>query len=117
VKGNSKSIKSLIDHEDDEIYASAITYAELMYGIEKKNSPRLSDDVRQIAGKLFIADFDIDAAEHYSRIRCSLEKDGMSLANMDMMIAATAMSVGAILITHNTKHFSKIKGLKVEDWS
>jgi tRNA(fMet)-specific endonuclease VapC len=45
-----------------------------------------------------------------------LEKKVTPLVNMDTLIAAAALSTGAILVSHNTKHFSKIKGLKVENW-
>ena len=45
-----------------------------------------------------------------------LEKSGTPLGDMDMLIAAAALSIGAILVSHNVKHFSKISGIKVEDW-
>ncbi|MDR2098925.1 MAG: type II toxin-antitoxin system VapC family toxin [Rickettsiales bacterium] len=117
VRGNPSIIKNLKMHEEDEIFVSAITYAELMYGLEKKGSTKLADEVSIVLGKLCIKDFDIDSAEYYGKIRLGLERPGAPLENMDMLIAAAAMSIGAILITHNTKHFGRIKGLKVEDWS
>jgi len=117
VRNNLSTIENLKSHEDDEIFVSSITYAELMYGLEKKGSMKLADEVNIVLGKLLVKDFDMNAAECYSKIRYSLEKEGIPLDNMDVLIAATAMSIDAILITHNTKHFLKVKGLKVEDWS
>ena len=116
VKENPSIIKNLKAHKDDEFFISSITYAELMYGLEKKGSAKLADEVNVVLGKLLVEDFDINSAECYGKIRCSLEKMGTPLENMDVLIAATAMSIEAILVTHNIKHFSKIKGLKVEGW-
>jgi tRNA(fMet)-specific endonuclease VapC len=109
-------INELIKHEDDEICISAITYAELCYGLEKKGSVRLFNEIMSIMGKFTIVDFDNSKSELYGKIRVGLEKLGTPLGDMDMLIAASALAAGAILVSHNIKHFSKIKGLKVEDW-
>jgi len=116
VRNNSPVIKNLFRHEEDEICISAITYAEISYGLEKKQSERLFNDVRSILGKLSIIDFNDSQSELYGKIRVELEKSGTPLGNMDMLIAAAALSAGAILVTHNVKHFTKIKGIRVEDW-
>jgi len=116
VKKYPPVIKKLISHEDDEICISAITNAELFYGLEKKNSQRLFTEVRSIIGKCTIINFDASQSELYGKIRVELEKTGKPLGDMDLLIASAAMSTGAILVSHNKKHFSRIKGLKVEDW-
>jgi tRNA(fMet)-specific endonuclease VapC len=117
VKKNNFIIKNLIEHEDDEIYISVITYAELFYGLEKKKSTRLFNEVNTIVGKMLILPFDEAQSKIYGKIRMELEKSGTSLGDMDMLIAAASLSIGAVLVTHNTKHFSKVKGIKIEDWS
>jgi len=117
VRKNPSLIKNIIKHEDDEICISAITYAELRYGLEKKSSERLFNEVNALLGKLSIIDFDSSQSELYGKIRLKLEKSGTPLDNMDMLIAAAALSAGAILVSHNVKHFSRIQGLKIEDWS
>ena len=116
VRNHSPAIKNLIKHENDEICISAITNAELFYGLEKKGSDRLFKEVRSIIGKCTIIDFDESQSEYYGKIRVELEKSGTPLGDMDMLIAAAALSTGAILVSHNIKHFSKIRGIKVEDW-
>ena len=116
VRNHTPVIKNLIKHEDDEICISAITYAELSYGLEKKGSDKLFNEVRLIMKKLSIIEFDESQSELYGKIRVELEKSGTPIGNMDMLIAAAALSTGAILVSHNKKHFSKIKGIKVEDW-
>ena len=116
VRKNSAVIKNLIKHEDDEICISAISYAELCFGLEKKGSEKLFNEVSGVMGKLSIISFDDSQSELYGKIRLELEKSGTPLGDMDMLIAAAALSAGAILVTHNSKHFSKIRGMKVEDW-
>jgi tRNA(fMet)-specific endonuclease VapC len=116
VKKRSPVIRNLLRHEEDEICISAITYAELSYGLEKKQSDRLFSEVRTILGKLSIIDFNDSQSELYGKIRVELEKSGTPLGDMDMLIAAAALSAGAILVTHNKKHLSKIRGIKTEDW-
>jgi len=116
VRNHPPVIRNLIKREDDEICISAITYAELSYGLEKKGSERLFNEVRLIMRKLSIIEFDDCQSELYGKIRVGLEKAGSPVGDMDMLIAAAALSTGAILVSHNKKHFSKIKGLKVEDW-
>ena len=117
VRKNPSVIKNIIKHEDDEICISAITYAELRFGLEKKGSERLFNEVSALLGKLSIIDFDSSQSELYGKIRLKLEKAGTPLNNMDMLIAAAALSIEAILVSHNVKHFNKIQGLKIEDWS
>ena len=116
VRNHPPVIKNLIQHEDDEICISAVTNAELFYGLEKKKSERLFIEVRSIIGKCSIIDFDEPQSEIYGKIRVELEKSGSPLGDMDMLIASAALSIEAILVTHNIKHFSKIRGIRVEDW-
>ena len=116
IKKNPFVIHNLIKHEYEEICISTITYAEICYGLEKKKSDRLFNEVNTIMGKLSIISFDTSQSELYGKIRMELEKNGTRIGDMDILIAAAALSVKAILVTHNTRHFSKIKALKTEDW-
>ena len=117
VRKNPSVVNNLIAHEDNEICISAITYAELSYGLEKKKSEKLFREVGLITGKLSIVPFDDSQSELYGRIRLELEKSGTTLGDMDMLIAAAALSTDSILVSHNLQHFSRVKGIKVEDWS
>lgn len=60
--------------------------------------------------------FDEKAAMVYGTLRANLEATGIVIGAYDMMIAAVAMVHNLILVTHNTKHFTRIVGLKIEDW-
>jgi len=57
-----------------------------------------------------------DAAEKYAHLRVNLEKKGEPIGSMDMLIAASAIAEAAILVTNNMDHFSRIPGLKIENW-
>ncbi|MDC0685589.1 PIN domain-containing protein [Sorangium atrum] len=61
-------------------------------------------------------DFDDLAAEHDARIRSDLEGDGQPIGSMDLLIASIALANGLILVTHNVREFSRVKGLPLEDW-
>ena len=88
----------------------------MSYGLEKKGSEKLLGEVRLVMEKLSIISFDDSQSELYGKIRMELEKSSTPLGDMDLLIAAAALSAGAILVSRNTKHFSKIKGIKVKDW-
>jgi tRNA(fMet)-specific endonuclease VapC len=97
---------------------SVITLAELYYGAEKSTEPGKSKDKI----KEFIAGFDIEVlkvdseyTKIYGIIRADLEKKGMRLEDLDLLIAATALYENKILVTNNKKHFERIEGLKIAD--
>jgi len=100
----------------EQICISTVTYAELLYGVERSSSKRINrpiiDDFVQ---HLDVIDWDNAAAEQYGKIRADLEARGQPIGAMDMMIAAHAKSIKAVLVTNNQKHFARIKGLKVEN--
>ncbi len=111
-------IKKFLSHDPEEICISAITYAELMHGVEKS----MAVERNRIAMSLFLSpitilQFDERAAEEYGRIKAELEKKGTPIGPMDTLIAGHARSSGLILVTNNTGEFSRVTGLAVEDWT
>ena len=64
-----------------------------------------------------ILDFDSKAAEEYGRVRADLEKRGVPIGSLDMMIAGHARSLGYTVVTNNLKEFSRVSGLKTENWA
>lgn len=110
-------LKNLNDHNQDKISITSITYAELLFGAERKGSKRIMDKIEAIASNVSIISFDQNAAIEYSKLRLKLEKNGTPIGNMDMLIASCVLSEEAILVTNNEKHFSNIKGLKIENWT
>ena len=65
---------------------------------------------------LEIAPFDDATAAAYGNVRAALEKKGKSIGPLDTLIAAHALALGAVLVTHNTREFARVPGLSVEDW-
>lgn len=100
-----------------DIALSAIRVAELAYGVEKSAQPQKNRQaLEQFLIPLAIVDFDDRAVTMYGQIRATLEKGGMPLEPLDLLIAAHAMSLGLTLITNNGKKFRRVPGLVVEDW-
>lgn len=99
---------------------SAVTFAELSYGVQvsaaakrKQNQSVLDSLVLHLA----VLDWPQDAAKHYAEIRADLKKRGAQLGAADLMIAAHARAMGAIVVTNNLKDFERVKGLAVENWT
>ena len=118
IRNNPKSVaEALVRHENDDICISVVTYAELLYGIQKHGSHKLARTVRSFVDRLEIVEWTREAAAEYADIRCLIEAKGTPLNGADLMIAACAKTIGAILVTNNVKHFEKIPALKIENWS
>jgi tRNA(fMet)-specific endonuclease VapC len=100
-----------------DVCISSITLAELMYGVHKSHHPQKNKAaLEEFTSPLEIVSFDEETASHYGHIRASLEKKGIPIGPLDMMIAAHAQCLGSILVTNNKKEFSRIPHLKIEDW-
>jgi tRNA(fMet)-specific endonuclease VapC len=95
---------------------SVITAAELRLGAEKAGRPQLAELVEAYLDRLAILDWTDEVTPRYARIRAGLELSGKPIGNMDLLIAAHAVSQGMTVVTNNVKHFSNVPGLKVELW-
>lgn len=107
----------LQEHDPIDICISSITYAELVHGVEKSKSIEKNRvALALLLANIEIMNFDSLAAEHYGKIRSDLEKAGIPIGPLDMMIAGHAKSLGYTVVTNNTKEFERVKGLKLENW-
>ncbi len=96
---------------------SVVTYAELLYGVQVSSKKKANQAaVDALAVHLAILDWPANAAQHYAEIRAELKKKGALIGANDLLIAAHARSLGAIVVTNNTKDFARVKGLRVENW-
>jgi len=110
-------LECLIAHQPGDVGISAITLAELAHGVEKSAQVEQNRNaLQQFLLPLEMADFDQPAALAYGKIRMGLEHSGQRIGSMDMLIAAHALSLDAILVTHNVREFQRIAGLTLEDW-
>ena len=110
--------KHLIEVPMESICISSITQAELLHGVAKKPEARhLPKVVKEFLIRVEILPWDSNAAKAYARLRASCEREGKPLGTMDILIAAHAAAVGAVLVT-NDKAFRIIKPhLPIEDWT
>lgn len=100
----------------EAVCISIITAAELRYGCARKGSARLLANVEAILGSIQVLAFDVPADAEYGGIRADLEAAGKPIGPNDLLIAAHAHALGAVLVTANTSEFSRVRGLQVENW-
>jgi tRNA(fMet)-specific endonuclease VapC len=100
----------------DRLCVSVIIAAELRYGCAKKGSPKLLARAEAILGSIDVLPLDVPADAEYGGIRAELEAAGKTIGPNDLLIAAHAYAIGATLVTDNVDEFSRVQGLKVENW-
>lgn len=110
-------LEELLRHDPSEICISAITMAELEYGVHNSSKPERNRAALMLfLSGIAVLPFDADAAFAYGGIRHLLKTQGSLIGGNDLLIAAHAKSLGLPLVTHNTREFSRVPGLKLEDW-
>ena len=96
---------------------SVVLY-ELFYGAEKSQRRKYNiANIQTFISELEVVSFDTKAAEIAGKIRSDLEKSGQPIGGYDFMIAAIALANNGIVVTNNTREFSRVNGLSIEDWS
>lgn len=102
--------------ENGLIATSAIVASEMRYGARKKGSAKLTERVETILGRIEVLPYDDNASHHFAEIRAGLEKQGRQIGWGDYFIAAHARSLDLTLVTDNIREFSRVDGLKLENW-
>lgn len=95
---------------------SSITAAELFYGIGKGRSSQNQAVLENFLRLLVVLPFDLRAAQTYGEVRRRLEAKGTPIGPLDTLIASHALSLGAVLVTNNQREFSRVEGLRLENW-
>jgi len=105
--------------QGDTIAVSAITVSELEYGAHRSNAfDREISAIRKALMPFERIDYDAQGcAAAYGRIRHALESLGQPIGGMDLLIAAHAVSLNGTLVTNNVKHFRRVEGLGIVNWS
>jgi tRNA(fMet)-specific endonuclease VapC len=118
IKGNIPAVRRrIVQVPMAQLAISAVTEGELRYGTARRpDAARLRTIVDEFLLRMTILPWDSEAAQHYGQIRTALEREGQPMGNLDMMIAAHALALGAVLVT-NDQALARIKQLKVEDWT
>ena len=101
----------------EDVCISVLTKAELLFGVAV--SPRPSRDresLVQLLAYMQILDLPEAAADHYAEIRADLQRKGKLIGANDLLLGAHARCLGLTLVTNNVREFSRVPGLKVENW-
>ena len=101
---------------EDRVCTSIVVAAELHFGAMKLGSERLTAQLEAILSAVEIAPLEEPADRLYGELRARLERQGTPIGPNDMLIAAQALSLDCTLVTANNREFSRVSGLKVENW-
>lgn len=99
-----------------DVAVSSITGAELAFGVAKSGSARNRDALEKFLAPLEVLPFDAAAMYAYGTLRAQLQARGQAIGALDTLIAAHALSLGAMLVTNNLAEFGRVPGLKCESW-
>ena len=118
IKGNIPAVRrKLARIPMAQICISSVTEGELRYGVARTpGATSLQQIVEEFLLRVTILPWNSEAAMEYGFLRADLERTGQPMGNLDLMIAAHAIAAGAVLVT-NDRAFSRVKKLKVEDWT
>ena len=118
IKGNIPAVRSrIVKVPMGQLAISTVTEGELRYGVARRpDAASLQAIVNEFLLRVTLLPWDSEAAQHYGQIRAALEREGQPMGNLDMMIGAHALALGAVLVT-NDHAFTRIKKLKIEDWT
>jgi len=115
-KPQGKVAEQILKVGETKVCTSIVVAAELRYGAEKKQSPRLSAQLEAVLGALEILPLEKPADVSYGSIRAQLERAGKPIGANDLLIAAQALTLGYTVVTDNEKEFSRVKHLQMENW-
>ena len=118
LKGNEAVKENLKRHLEDPLKISVITLMELYFGAYKSEKVGVNlAKVRTLENTFEIIETNKNSAETYGMLKASLEKSGTPLDDFDLIIASCALAYNLTLVTNNTKHFNRIEGLKLTNWT
>jgi tRNA(fMet)-specific endonuclease VapC len=98
------------------VCTSVIVAAELRYGAVKRSSSRLTAQLEAVLGALDVLPLEPPADVRYGELRARLEQAGQLIGPNDLLIAAQALALGCVIVTDNEREFSRVDGLRVENW-
>jgi tRNA(fMet)-specific endonuclease VapC len=116
LQGRDDTLVARVAAEFPNLRIAAIVLAELEYGAAKSGIARHRQRLDSLLAVLAVESFSLADAQFYGGLRADLERRGQCIGPHDMLIAAQALRLGATVVTHNTREFSRVPGLKCEDW-
>jgi len=116
LRGQGGVAARLAAERPSQLGISAISVAELRYGVARRSSRRLAHLVDELTRAIPVLPFGPEEAVAYGRLAALLEARGTPIGQLDTMIAAHALARSVTLVTRNGKHFGRVPGLALEDW-
>ncbi|WP_338558453.1 tRNA(fMet)-specific endonuclease VapC [Erwinia sp. E_sp_B04_7] len=117
VKNKPEAVRQKFNLHRQQMCISVITLMELIYGAEKSSAPeRNLAVIESFTARLEVLDYDMHAATHTGQFRAEQARTGQPISPYDQMIAGHARSRGLIIVTNNMREFSRVSGLRAEDW-
>lgn len=117
IKKHPVALKKLRGKSIGQVGISSVTLGELAFGVAKSSRPQdAREALEEFLLALEVANFDDRAAMIYGDVRWSLARYGKPIGPLDTLIGSHATALDAILVTHTTGEFSRIRGLRIEDW-
>jgi tRNA(fMet)-specific endonuclease VapC len=111
------TLRDRFNAEAEGLCISTIILTELLHGAEKSAKPLENRrEVERFAARLEVLPFDDEAAQHAANIRAVLERQGLPIGGYDLLIAGHARSLGLVVVTGNLREFTRVDGLRAEDW-
>jgi tRNA(fMet)-specific endonuclease VapC len=117
LRGRGQVATHLLNRRPSEIHLSSITLAELRYGADRKRSRKLHNLIDTFIASVTVLPFDQAAADRFGLVAMALARRGTPIGEFDTLIAAHALAARLTLVTNNVKHFTRVAGLRVENWS
>lgn len=118
IKNRPEHMRETFKRHSGQMAISSVTLGELIFGAEKSSRPeRNLQDIEGLAARLDVLPFDASAAVHFGQLRAELAREGKPIGPYDQMIAGHARALGLILVTNNTREFSRVPGLRIENWT
>lgn len=116
-KGMGRVPEKFLEVSPKDISIPSVVLYELEYGIARSTSPRKRQaQLKELCSLVKVLPFDSEAARLSASVRAALEKKGTSIGPHDTLIAGTALAHQGILVTNNTKEFSRVPKLKLDNW-
>jgi tRNA(fMet)-specific endonuclease VapC len=117
-KNPQKVFRRMQGREIGDVGISAITYSELRFGVADSSNPEQNSiALAEFIAPLEVLNYTAEIAETYGSIRSFLKTKGKLIGPLDLLIAAHAVHLESTLVTNNVREFSRIPGLKIENWT
>jgi len=108
--------RSKVADPGSRLLTSIIVACEVRYGAARKGSASLAQRIDRLLASMEVAPLSTGADDSYATLRSDLERRGQVIGQNDMLIAAHALALDAILVTDNVREFKRVKGLRIENW-